>query len=195
MDRLISACYFAAVKHRSQKRKDKYGTPYINHPIHVANLLVNAGVTDVDIIIAGLLHDTVEDTGTTADEITREFGARVSDMVMECTDDKTLPKVIRKQLQIEHAALISTGAKLIKLADKYSNLSDLICNPPTFWSAAEVRGYSYWSYAVYEQLRGTNIVFDKLFDDLFTGLDINGCPADKLSSELESYYHHIKNSD
>lgn len=120
------------MKHKDQRRKDASKSPYINHPLQVVDLLTQAGVTDVKVLIAGVLHDTVEDTGTSYEEIQARFGKDVSSMVAEVSDDKSLSKVRRKQLQIEHVLHASEGAKLIKLADKYSNLSDLMSNPPAF---------------------------------------------------------------
>src|SRR5207248_6449319 len=115
---LLKALAFAAHKHRDQRRKDAEASPYINHPIALADVLVNeGGVTDVDVLCAALLHDTVEDTATTQQELTDAFGSRIARIVAEVTDDKDLPKQERKRLQIEHAPHISREAKLVKLAD------------------------------------------------------------------------------
>ena len=114
---LISATAFAAEKHRNQRRKDPEASPYINHPIALAHVLLHeAGIDDVMVLAAALLHDTVEDTDTTADELRKAFGETIADLVLEVTDDKSLPKAERKRLQIEHAPHLSPGAKLIKLA-------------------------------------------------------------------------------
>ena len=116
---LIRAVAFAAEKHRDQRRKDKDASPYINHPIALANLLANeANKTDVDVLCAAILHDTIEDTKTTPEELATNFGTKVRDMVQEVTDNKTLLKEVRKQNQIDHSPHLSDGAKLIKLADK-----------------------------------------------------------------------------
>jgi GTP diphosphokinase / guanosine-3',5'-bis(diphosphate) 3'-diphosphatase len=195
MDRLLSACLFAADKHKTQKRKDKNSTPYINHPIHVSCLMSEAGVTDVDILIAGLLHDTIEDTKTSNEEIAQLFGENVLKIVLECSDDKTLPKEKRKQLQLEHAADVSMGAKMVKLADKYSNLSDLLENPPKSWSEKEINGYAIWVYAVYQKLKGINKVFDDKFTKLFDKFKISGTNQEEINKQLEEYYGNIKNSD
>uniref|UniRef100_A0A8C5JNB4 Guanosine-3',5'-bis(diphosphate) 3'-pyrophosphohydrolase MESH1 n=3 Tax=Passerellidae TaxID=1729112 RepID=A0A8C5JNB4_JUNHY len=129
--RLLEAVDFAARKHKDQRRKDPEGTPYINHPIAVARILAHeAGVTDMVVLQAALLHDTVEDTDTTFSEIEERFGAEVRRVVEEVTDDKSLPKMERKRLQIERAAACSRRAKLVKLADKLHNLRDLNrCTP------------------------------------------------------------------
>uniref|UniRef100_A0A8C8VN64 Guanosine-3',5'-bis(diphosphate) 3'-pyrophosphohydrolase MESH1 n=1 Tax=Pelusios castaneus TaxID=367368 RepID=A0A8C8VN64_9SAUR len=129
--RLLEAADFAARKHRQQRRKDPEGTPYINHPIGVARILSReAGVTDIAVLQAALLHDTVEDTGTTFSEIEEHFGEEVRQIVEEVTDDKLLPKMERKRLQIERAPQSSRGAKLVKLADKLYNLRDLNRSTP-----------------------------------------------------------------
>ena len=112
----VKAVTFAAEKHRNQRRKDADASPYINHPIALANVLANeAGVSDSTVLCAAILHDTIEDTETTEDELTTAFGSRVASVVVEVTDDKALEKHVRKQRQIEHAPHISTEAKLVKL--------------------------------------------------------------------------------
>uniref|UniRef100_A0A8C6G0C3 Guanosine-3',5'-bis(diphosphate) 3'-pyrophosphohydrolase MESH1 n=1 Tax=Moschus moschiferus TaxID=68415 RepID=A0A8C6G0C3_MOSMO len=128
---LLEAADFAARKHQRQRRKDPEGTPYINHPIGVARILTHeAGITDIVVLQAALLHDTVEDTDTTLDEVELHFGDQVRRLVEEVTDDKTLPKLERKRLQVEQAPQSSPGAKLVKLADKLYNLRDLNrCTP------------------------------------------------------------------
>lgn len=121
---LLHAARFAANRHRSQRRKGADAEPYINHPLGVASVLaVEGGVTDVDVLCAALLHDTIEDTATSPAELEIEFGPAVRSLVEEVTDDKSLPKDRRKELQIEHAPALSPKAKLVKLADK-------ICKPP-----------------------------------------------------------------
>src|SRR5690242_7008584 len=121
--RIIRAAAYAAEKHTGQKRKGRNGEPYINHPLEVASLLINVGnVSDEDAIVAALLHDVVEDTDTTFGDIAREFGETVAGYVRELTDDKSLPKAVRKQLQVEHAPHLSHAAKQIKLCDKISNI-------------------------------------------------------------------------
>lgn len=129
---------FAAIKHRDQRRKDSKETPYINHPVGVAHILSSEGnITDLDVLMAALLHDTVEDTDTSIDEIENVFGPKIRGIVAEVTDDKSLPKQERKRLQIEHALTASREAKLVKLADKLYNLRDLQKEIPQGWT--EVR--------------------------------------------------------
>lgn len=159
---------FAAIKHRDQRRKDNVETPYINHPIGVANILANEGdVTDLDVVLAAILHDTVEDTDTTSEEIEEHFGTDIKNIVMEVTDDKSLPKMERKRLQIEHAKTISPKAKLVKLADKLYNLRDLQRCTPQGWTAERVSEYFIWAKKVVDNLRGTNCKLECLLDDIF----------------------------
>lgn len=165
--KLLQAASFAAKKHRGQQRKGAVEEPYINHPLEVANLLANVGkVEDYDILIAALLHDTIEDTETTKEEIAELFGKRVSAMVLEVTDDKSLPKAERKQKQIEHAPHLSVGAKQIKLADKSSNIRDVTENPPDFWSDERRLEYILWGEKVIAGVRGVNENLEQYFDEL-----------------------------
>lgn len=167
LPKLLQAISFAAKKHRSQKRKGADEEPYVNHVLEVASLLANVGkVADYDILIAAVLHDTVEDTETSGEEIANLFGAAVSAMVLEVTDDKSLPKATRKQKQIEHAADLSTGAKLVKLADKISNIRDVTENPPDGWSQTRKLEYVNWGEQVVNNLRGANADLEKYFDEI-----------------------------
>jgi guanosine-3',5'-bis(diphosphate) 3'-pyrophosphohydrolase len=165
---ILGALSFAADKHRHQRRKDKDGSPYINHPIDLANILVNeAGVKDPFVIVAAILHDTVEDTDTTPDELLRTFGPEVSAIVAEVTDDKSLPKEERKRLQVEHAPHASFRAQQVKLADKISNLRDLAARPPATWDLERRRAYFDWSKQVVDGVRGRHRALEALFDDAF----------------------------
>ena len=167
LSKLLQAASFAAKKHRGQKRKGAIEEPYINHPLEVANLLANVGkVEDYDILIAAVLHDTIEDTETTKEEIAGLFGTRVSEMVLEVTDDKSLPKAERKQKQIEHAPHLSIGAKHIKLGDKSSNIRDVTENPPDFWSDERRLEYILWGEKVIAGVRGVNENLENYFDEL-----------------------------
>ena len=166
---LVRAVAFAAEKHRDQRRKDKEASPYINHPIALANVLANeAGQTDLEVICAAILHDTIEDTDTTAVELAINFGARVRDLVLEVTDDKSLPKESRKQLQIDHSPHLSEGAKLIKLADKICNLRDVSDSPPADWDLARRRQYFDWAKQVIDGLRGVDACLESIFDREFS---------------------------
>lgn len=165
MNRLLAALAFAAHKHRDQRRKDVAASPYINHPIALANVLANeAGIDDERVLIAAILHDTLEDTETTLQELSREFGQEIAAIVQEVSDDKSLPKAERKRLQIEHAATASRRAKLVKLADKICNLRDIAVGPPADWSPQRQREYFDWSKAVIDRLRGVNPALEHIFD-------------------------------
>jgi guanosine-3',5'-bis(diphosphate) 3'-pyrophosphohydrolase len=162
---VLAASAFAAFKHRDQRRKGAEASPYINHPIAVANVLANeAGIADPTILAAALLHDTIEDTDTTAKELELEFGPVIAAIVVEVTDDKSLLKMERKRLQIEHAATLSTPAKLVKLADKICNVRDMSQSPPMDWSPERKAEYFNWAKQVVDQLRGVSPELEKQFD-------------------------------
>lgn len=162
---VLKAAAFAAAKHRDQRRKDAAATPYINHPISLAQLLAEeAGVTDPEILAAALLHDTVEDTETTFEELGSTFGHRVAAIVAEVTDDKSLEKQERKRMQIVRAASSSGSAKLVKLADKICNLRDIVSTPPKDWSTKRRQEYFDWAKEVVDQVRGVSPVLAAEFD-------------------------------
>jgi len=162
---LLRAASFAAMKHREQKRRDSCKTPYINHPLEVAALLADVGkVDDAELLTAALLHDTVEDTDTTIEEIEAEFGAGVRQIVAEVTDDKNLPKQRRKELQVEHSPHISDRAKQVKLADKICNIRSIDMQAPSSWDTARKLQYLDWSVAVIAGCRGCNQPLEQLFD-------------------------------
>lgn len=150
--------------------------------------LSNAGVEDTNILAAAVLHDTIEDCGVTYDDIATNFGKTVSDLVMECTDDKSLPKVERKKQQIIHAKVISNGAKLIKSADKLSNLSDLDKNPPISWSTDIINGYFAWCYAVCLELNGINSQIDAQLGEIFNRIKLTNISKESLEQMLDKYY-------
>ena len=162
---LMRATLFAAEKHRDQRRKDAAKTPYINHPIMVVNLLATVGrITDLETLAAGMLHDTIEDTETTADELEEHFGYGVRALVLEVTDDKGLEKPERKQQQIERAPHLSPRAKTIKIADKAANLTDLLNSPPAEWAEERLRKYVEWSRQVVDGCRGHNALLEGIYD-------------------------------
>ncbi|XP_024883652.1 guanosine-3',5'-bis(diphosphate) 3'-pyrophosphohydrolase MESH1 [Temnothorax curvispinosus] len=168
LSQVIKCASFAAEKHQNQRRKNVDQTPYINHPLGVANILIQEGmVFEPVVILAAILHDTVEDTDTTFEEIEKEFGYKVTQVVREVTDDKTLPKAKRKQLQIEHAPNISREAKLVKLADKLYNLRDLEKGIPIGWTSERVKEYFKWAKAVVDGCRQTNPNLERELDILF----------------------------
>lgn len=161
--RLLHALDLAAAKHRGQRRKDTEKSPYINHPIAVARLLWECGVHEEIVLLAGVLHDTIEDTATTHDELASLFGADVADVVAEVTDDKSLPKARRKELQVEHAPHMSRAAKLVKLADKTCNVRDIIDSPPD-WPLERKQQYLVWAKQVVDGLRDASPALAARFD-------------------------------
>lgn len=162
---VFRALKFASLKHTRQRRKGGSDIPYINHPIEVATILSTVGsVHDADVLAAAILHDTVEDTDTTPDEIETEFGSHIRKIVMECTDNKELAKHERKRLQIETAPHKSQQAKLVKLADKISNVGAMATLPPADWSLERRREYLDWTEKVVSGLRGQCTALDQLYD-------------------------------
>jgi GTP diphosphokinase / guanosine-3',5'-bis(diphosphate) 3'-diphosphatase len=149
---VIRAIEFAAQKHRMQRRKDSDASPYINHPIAVMRLLTECGFVDPVVLASAALHDTIEDTETTEEELRTIFGGKVTGIVVEMTDDKTLPVEVRKQKQIENAPHLSREAALVKLADKTCNLRDAAANPPVGWSLERRSEYFDWAKAVVDEL-------------------------------------------
>lgn len=169
MARLIDAVAFAAGKHSTQRRKDVDASPYINHPIAVASLLaVEGGVSDLATLQAAILHDTIEDTETSFEELVKRFGTEVADIVMEVTDDKALPKDERKQLQVTHAHKKSNSAALVKIADKTCNLRDMANSPPGGWSVDRRREYFDWAKNVVDALPLQGGVLAEAFDKAFS---------------------------
>jgi guanosine-3',5'-bis(diphosphate) 3'-pyrophosphohydrolase len=165
---ILDALQFAARKHRDQRRKDLEASPYINHPIALAHVLWEEGrVHEAAVIQAALLHDTIEDTETTVEELRARFGRKVAKIVAEVTDDKTLPKAERKRLQVEHAPHISREAKLVKLADKISNLRDMAAGAPRTWPKSRVREYFDWAKRVVDAMRGVHPVLERIFDEVY----------------------------
>lgn len=163
---LLQALEFAAERHRDQRRKGADASPYINHPIGIASMIANVGgVSDATTLLAAILHDTIEDTETTPEELEALFGRDVRDAVMEVTDDKKLPKLERKRLQVEHAPHMSLAAKLIKLADKTSNVREISVNPPHDWPMERRMDYLDWAERVVAGCRGANGALEARFDE------------------------------
>jgi guanosine-3',5'-bis(diphosphate) 3'-pyrophosphohydrolase len=161
---ILRAIDFAARKHRDQSRKGKEASPYINHPISVSLLLAEVGnVTDPEVLSAAILHDTLEDTATTPEELKAVFGTRICKLVQEVTDDKQLPKTKRKALQIEHAAQLSPDAVLIKLGDKISNVLDVTHSPPSHWDLQRRKEYLDWAEAVVKNCPRVNRALEAHF--------------------------------
>jgi guanosine-3',5'-bis(diphosphate) 3'-pyrophosphohydrolase len=165
---ILNAASFAATRHRDQRRKDIDASPYINHPLALADILAReGGITDGRVIAAALLHDTVEDTETTIEELVERFGKRVAGIVAEVSDDKALPKEERKRLQIVKSGSKSHEARLVKLADKIANLRDIANSPPADWSDVRKAEYFDWAKAVIDGLRGTNASLEAAFDEAY----------------------------
>lgn len=161
---LTSAYEFAARKHTLQRRKGVKNIPYINHPVEVTKLLSFTGnANDLILLIAGVLHDTIEDTDTSEEEIKELFGQEVSEVVMEVTDDMSQPKKIRRQKQIDNALSISDRAKQIKIADKTCNILDMLTTRVE-WTKSMKRDYVIWAKQVVENCRGVNTLLEKEFD-------------------------------
>ena len=159
---------YAAKKHVSQRRKGEAQEPYINHLAEVAYLLAEAtGGNDANLVIAGLLHDCIEDQGVTHEELVRLFGADVADLVRDVTDDKTLLKAERKRLQVERAPHKSARAKMLKIADKTSNLRAMVASPPSGWDEQRKRDYFAWAQAVVAGCRGVNAYLEEKFDEAY----------------------------
>ncbi len=162
---MAEAYRFAADRHVAQRRKGEAAEPMMNHLAEVADLVAKAtDGSDADLVMAAVLHDTVEDTDTTFDEIEARFGARVASLVAEVTDDKALPWTERKRLQVVNAAHASHGAKVIKLADKVSNLRAMAVSPPLNWSDARRANYLEWSRQVVANCRSANRWLEDQFD-------------------------------
>jgi guanosine-3',5'-bis(diphosphate) 3'-pyrophosphohydrolase len=168
---ILRSLRFSATKHKDQRRKNIESSPYINHPIEVAELLHTVGeVCDVPTLVAALLHDTIEDTKTSPDEIRSLCGEEVLSIVLEVTDDKSLSKEDRKRLQIETSPKKSTAAKQVKLADKICNVRDVTSSPPHWWSLDRRAEYLDWTQQVVAGLRGANPALERLYDEaLVTG--------------------------
>jgi len=186
----MKAADFAARKHRDQRRKGPGEAPYINHPIGVGHILATEGGIDDPIVLqAALLHDTVEDTDTTLDEVEEHFGKTVRDVVAEVTDQKELPSKERKRLQVVNAPKKSPRAKLVKLADKLYNLRDIHQGPPKDWTEERLQQYFVWSSYVIHGVKGTN---DALEAELEKILGTRGV---KVSPPPENYQGYDKQGE
>lgn len=164
---LSKAIVFAAQCHSGQYRKDGK-TPYINHPLEVMNLVVtHVDQPHQDVLIAAVLHDVVEDTHVTSAEIKHMFGAAVAHLVDELTDDKTLSKEERKRIQLQEVHTLSPQGKLLRLCDKICNVYDILYAPPGDWDLKRRLDYIKWAKAVVDKIRGTHVLLEKRFDELY----------------------------
>ncbi len=172
---LLTAAHFAAEKHCGQLRKGESGEPYINHPIEVAHILAEClPEPDAALLVAALLHDTVEDTSTTREEIAARFGEDVAALVSEVTDDKSLPKERRKALQVENAPHKSPRAQNLKAADKISNLRSILISPPRTWSFKRKREYFDWAKRVVDRLGLVDPCLRQEFERVYAQFPKNG---------------------
>jgi len=168
---ILKALEYASHRHRWQRRKGKREIPYINHPIQVASLLANEGEeTDPVLLASAIIHDVIEDTVNSPEEksvlmteISSLFGEEILALTLEVTDDKTLEKSIRKQMQVEHANHLSARAKKLKIADKITNLRDITIDPPDWWTHYRIVEYLDWSEQVVNGLTGVNPMLEELF--------------------------------
>jgi len=169
---VLDAAHFAAGKHGHQKRKGAAAEPYVNHLIEVAQLVSNAlSEPDTNLIVAALLHDTIEDTSTTKEELIERFGTDVADLVAELTDDKSLPRQERKRLQIESAPKISARAQTVKLADKISNMRAILFSPPSNWDLQRKKEYFTWAKRVVDGFNEPNRILLAEFQKTFRDFD------------------------
>ena len=176
---VVRALEFAARRHAAQRRKGAAAEPYVNHLAEVARLLAEAcDGRDAELVAAGLLHDTLEDTATRAEELEREFGLVVLGLVREVTDDKSLPRLERKRLQVQTAGGKSPRARMIKIADKTSNLRSILTSPPAGWGRRRRQEYFLWAARVVERCRGVSAPLEAAFDQAYReGLQGLGLPA------------------
>ena len=173
---LLDAIIFAADKHQGQVRKDADHSPYITHPLAVARIIAEIGrIADNQVFIAAILHDTIEDTDATEEEIRLHFGEEILQIVLEVTDDKFLEKMERKQRQVIHAPGLSYPARIVKLADKIINCQDILQNPPEDWTLQRRRDYIQWGADVISQIRGTNQWLEAAFDQIIAEAEENLC--------------------
>jgi guanosine-3',5'-bis(diphosphate) 3'-pyrophosphohydrolase len=162
---ITRAADFAARAHVMHRRKGNLQEPYVNHLAEVAVLLAEAtDGRDAALIAAGWLHDTLEDTDTEREELEKYFGEEIASVVAEVTDDKSLPRAERKRLQIENAPSKSVKARMLKIADKTSNVRALAKSPPMGWRRERSEEYVSWAEAVVAGCRGINPRLEKEFD-------------------------------
>lgn len=181
------ALQFAIKYHDDQRRKNKEGLLYLTHLVGVANLLVEAECEEC-VVIAGLLHDVIEDTQTTEELVKAEFGDHIAYLVKQVTNIESDSKLEIKKAQVEKSAKFSYGASLVKLADKIDNLRDLNVSPPLSWSPEYVEGYFIWCYAVCKNLFGLNRYLDNKALEIFKSRGITELTDEQFNEKLEKYY-------
>lgn len=160
----FEALAFAAEQHKYQRRGGYDPLPYINHLIKVSSAIIQIGQEEnPDIIIAAILHDVVEDSDTSYEDLAGQFGAPVADIVAELTDDMELPYNQRKALQVEGASKLSLAARKIRIADKASNIQDIFTYPLD-WKEEKKIAYLENSLTIVDQIRGTHAALEAWFD-------------------------------
>lgn len=165
---LAEAFAFACERHGDQRRKGRQEQPYVTHLAEVARILARTTVgADPALVTAGVLHDVVEDTGTSRDELERLFGEEIAGLVMEVTDDQSLPTDERRERQVETAHDLSLRARMIRIADKISNMSDLAASPASEWPEEKVKAYFHWARRVVDNCRGINAKLEAEFDTAY----------------------------
>jgi GTP diphosphokinase / guanosine-3',5'-bis(diphosphate) 3'-diphosphatase len=164
-DVLLAAASFAAHKHSAQRRKGSCAIPYVNHVIEVARLLAGLpGNPDPNLVLAGLLHDILEDTPVTRAELVARFGEDVTALVEQVTDDKSLERSVRKRLQVQNAPRLPARAQNLSTADKISNLRSTLTDPPVGWSYERQREYFEWAKAVVDRFPAVHPALRREFD-------------------------------
>ena len=168
---VMRAALFAAERHANQRRKGRDQEPYVNHLIEVVHHLAQSSAADDRVLLAaGYLHDTVEDTDTSSEELARHFGADVAHVVAEVTDDKSLRKDARKRAQIDGISRKSPRAQLLSIADKTANVASILRSPPMDWSRQRMSEYGDWSEAVVAQIRGRDAYLEAAFAEALVRL-------------------------
>ncbi len=166
LQQFLRAAAFAARKHQHQRRKDAEASPYINHSLEVAAILAGeGGITDALTLVGAVLHDTLEGTETTPEELAATFGPAIRDLVQELTDDKRLPKAERKTRQAATATHLSDRAKLIRIADKIANVRDVTHHPPAHWDLKRRRDYLGWTETVLAGCRGLSRALEACYEE------------------------------
>ncbi len=163
--KFVEVTEFATEKHKFQRRKGYLKIPYINHPVKVCKILADCGEINTELLFAAMLHDTIEDTDTTAKELTEKFGIKVANLVMEVTDNMKLNEKVRKNLQITNASKLSHYAGLIRIADKIANINDMI-NYPLNWTKKRKLKYIDWAIDVFNNCKGKNAQLDNAFEEI-----------------------------
>lgn len=190
---LVTKAYrCASVWHSEQRRKGEAAEPYINHLAEVADLVSEAtGGSDINLIAAAVLHDAIEDAGITHEQLAAEFNRDIADLVLEVTDDKSLPKAERKRLQVEMAPRKSPRAKMLKIADKTSNLRAILSSPPADWSGQRKLEYVEWAKAVVAGARGHSSDLERRFDDVANALETALLASGAWTVYVDDNFHYM----